>query len=242
MKSQISKQEVRVRIERGSPDSDFVSKLAGVEIQVAEREVENAREDEDFRLELERTLAKGGRSNYIQICAPFELYALTKLTRPKHIVEVGVSAGVSSAYFLRAIEVNRMGVLHSIDLPEKEKRSDSPSKRKGASWALPAGKESGWGVPEYLKKHWDLRLGSSGDVLPILIDEIDSVDLFLYDVPYEIEDAKSDFSIVDRKLHAGSIVLADNCLVPITWWARKRNRANKIYTRKNSGLRGFSIP
>jgi hypothetical protein len=238
--TEVSKQEVKVKIERGSPDSDFVSKLAGVEIQDAEKEVGNAREDEDFRLELERILAKGGRSNYIQICAPYELYALTKLTRPKHIVEVGVSAGVSSAYFLRAIEANRTGVLHTIDLPEREKCSNSTSGRRGASWALPAGKESGWGVPEYLKKHWDLRLGSSWDVLPGLIDEIDSVDLFLYDVPYEIEDTKSDFAIVDQSLHTRSVVLADNCLVPITWWARKRNRA-KIYTRKSSGLRGFSI-
>ena len=229
--------KLKVRIERGSPDVDFVTKLARVKTEIARKEVENVRQDVDFRLKLEETLAKGGRSNYIQICAPYELYAITRLAKPKHIVEVGVSAGVSSAYFLRAIEANRMGTLHSIDLPEREKHRDAPRR---ISWALPIGKESGWGVPEYLKKHWDLRLGSSGEVLPSLIDELDSVDLFLYDVPYEIEDAKNDFAIIDQKFRKGSIALADNCDIPIRWWAMKRNRA-EIYTRKRSGLQGFSI-
>ncbi len=190
-----------------------------------------------FRHLMERNLAEGGRSSYIQICAPFELRTLVTITRPKHVVEVGVSAGVSSAYFLHALESNGKGVLHSIDLPEKEIENIP---RPKVSWVLPPGKKSGWAVPQSLKKNWDLRLGKSSEILPDLIKEVESVDLFLYDVPYEIEEAKSDFAIVDQKLRQGSIALADNCPIPISWWTRRRRRS-KIVTRKNSGLQGFSL-
>jgi predicted O-methyltransferase YrrM len=229
---------IKVKLERGSPDDLFVAKLARVERAVAREENNRAVQDLDFKRSIEQTMAEGGRSNYIQICAPFELYALTRLIKPGHVVEVGVAAGVSSAYFLRGLESNgREGVLHSIDMPEYEAGSGSVVART-ASWTLPQGKKPGWAVPRSLKKNWDLRIGRSSDVLPDLIREIGRVDLFLYDVPYENESAIEDFKIVDRKLRKGSVVLADNCLIPITWWAKRSK--SKIYQRKNSGLRGFS--
>lgn len=229
---------MKVILERGSPDDLFVSKLAKGDPNDAIRLIEEARKDESFRKEIETTLLSGGRSNYIQICAPFELYALTRLLRPKHIVEVGVSAGVSSAYFLKALKRNgNGGILHSIDLPENETLQES--KRRKASWALPTGKITGWAIPEHLRKDWDLKLGKSAYELPKVVREVRKVSIFLYDVPYTDQSAIADFGIVDQKISKGSIALADNCPVPITWWARK-NKA-KIYTRKNSGLRGFRI-
>jgi len=236
---------LKVRLERGSPDSIFVSKLSDVKLSVAETMNEQARSDIKFRQLIEQTLAEGGRSNYIQICAPFELYALTRIKKPRHIVEVGVSAGVSSAYFLHALRSNGeedddVGVLHSIDLPEKQTARESAKMLRRGSWALPPNKETGWAVPRRLKRNWDLRIGRSSDVLPDLIKEIDRVDIFLYDVPYLIEQAKAEFDIVDQKLVSGSIALADNCLVPISYWAKKRGA--KLIRRKNSGLRGFRIP
>lgn len=229
-----SSSKIKVRLERGAPDDFFVQKLARVDHEQAENENKLAKDDL-FRREIEQNLASGGRSGYVQICAPFELHSLARFKKPKHIVEVGVSAGVSSAYFLRAILLNGSGTLHSIDLPEFE--NGAPNKR--SSWALPKGKAPGWAIPAYLKKNWDLRLGKSGEMLPRLIKNIDSVDMFLYDVPYEIDEAIGDFAIVNQKLKKGSIVLADNAQVPITWWAKKRKSG--IYRRKNSGLRGFRI-
>ena len=223
------------RIERGSPDDVFVSKLANVNLDLARKNTEDARNNFEFNQLIGRTLATGGRTNYIQICAPFELYALTRLIQPKHVVEVGVSAGVSTAYLLLGLQKNgKSGVLHSIDLPVIQTREI-----KGASWALPLGKKSGWAVPRYLKKSWDLRLGRSSEILPNLVKEIDVIDLFVYDVPYEIDEAISDFTVVNKKLRKGSIVLADNCLVPISWWARKRKAI--LHKRKNSGFRGFRV-
>jgi hypothetical protein len=233
----ISKNTSRVKIERGSPDSIFVSKLARVKLDLAERENEDAKKDLSFKQSIEKTLATGGRSSYIQICAPFELYALTRLLKPKHIVEVGVSAGVSTAYLLHGLQMNGQGgILHSIDLPEIETEGGF----RKISWALPPGKKTGWAVPNSLKRDWDLRLGRSSEILPQLLEEINRVDLFLYDTPYEIEEAIGDFGAVDRRFAKGSVALADNCLVPLNWWAKKRKA--KIYKRKNSGLRGFNVP
>ena len=44
-------------------------------------------------------------------------YLLVRLIKPKCIVETGVSAGVSSAYILQALQDNEKGMLYSIDLP-----------------------------------------------------------------------------------------------------------------------------
>jgi hypothetical protein len=228
---------IKAKIERGAPDRLFVAKLANTRLDLAREMNEEARKDLSFRQAIERKLASGGRSNYVQICAPFELYALTRLLKPKHIVEVGVSAGVSTAYLLYGLRKNAQdGILHSIDLPEIQTKKLS---KKSISWALPPGKKSGWAVPNHLKKNWDLKLGKSGEVLPDLLEQIDAIDFFLYDTPYTIEEAKSDFEVVNRKLSKGSIALADNCLTPISWWARRRKAA--ILKRKNSGLRGFRV-
>src|SRR5579871_105612 len=108
---------MQVTVEKGRPDLLFVSALANVDPEEAIPMIEEAEEDEEFRREIQETLLSGGRSNYIQICAPFELYALTRLLKPRHVLEVGVSSGVSSAYFLKALERNgNSGKLHSIDL------------------------------------------------------------------------------------------------------------------------------
>jgi hypothetical protein len=198
--------------------------------------ISEAADDYELANHLNGELGKGGRISYIQISSPFELYALTRVLKPKHVVEIGVSAGVSSAYFLRALERNKAGKLHSIDLPEQEVGRKSRSK---ISWALPNGKSSGWAVPKHLRVRWNLLIGSSGEVLPHLINELDSVGLFLYDVPYTMESAIADFEIADTKLGKGSVVLADNALGPIRWWARRRKQ--RVYRRKGFGLRGFSL-
>ncbi len=234
------KHRAKARIERGTPDDIFVSKLAGVKLDQAKQNTEEVKNNVTFNQSIERSLLSGGRTNYIQICAPFELYALTRLIKPKHVVEVGVSAGVSTAYLLHGLQKNGQGgVLHSIDLPEIQSRDLSAKQMLRASWALPPGKKSGWAVPKYLKKFWDLRLGRSSEVLPILVKEIHAIHLFVYDTPYEIDEAIVDFALVDKKLRKGSVALADNCLTPISWWARKRNAI--IYQRKSSGFRGFRI-
>src|SRR5579863_1639110 len=125
-----------------APDAAWVAALTGV----SERKVERLFEEVDRKVAIERAIRRshvaGGRDGYAQIRAPLELYALTRLLRPQHILETGVSSGVSSTHFLMGLRTNRRGTLHSIDLPLVQRqavlrKSESPV-------ALPPGRSSGW--------------------------------------------------------------------------------------------------
>jgi hypothetical protein len=94
------------------------------------------------------------------------LYLVVRLIQPDHIVETGVSAGVSSTYILSALEDNKKGELHSIDLPPEN---------------LPAGKTVGWIVPEHLRDYWSLHIGDSKELLKPLLQEIGEIDCFVHD-------------------------------------------------------------
>lgn len=150
-----------------------------------------------------------GREFYAQIRAHGELYALTRLTKPKHIVEIGVSSGVSSSYFLSALKANGMGTLHSIDMPTQQK-GKAFSEKDDSPVAVPPGKRSGWAVPTELKKGWDLRVGKSRDLLPRLVAELDSIDIFLHDSEHTFENAMFELSTVDPKVPSGGVILCDN--------------------------------
>jgi hypothetical protein len=225
------------------PDSGWVSSLAGVSTFRATRALEEARKETRLFRQLDRVHRTGGRSFYVEIDAPLELYALTRLLRPRHVVEVGVSSGVSSAYFLRGLERNGRGTLHSVDLPQEDRRR--PAARKNPSWSLPAGRSSGWAVPFALRKRWDLRLGDKKEVLPLLAEELGRIDLFLYDVPHSDPGAYHEFLAVDRCFHSGSVGMVDHggtleVCPSLRRWARRRG-ASPV-RRSGLGLSGFRGP
>lgn len=149
-----------------------------------------------------------GRSFYAQFRAPLELYALTRLLRPEHIIETGVSSGVSSMHFLLGLQKNGHGTLHSIDLPTHQKgpvfgKDDSPV-------ALPPGRSSGWAIPPPLVRDWDLRLGPSQEILPALVKELPRIDLFLHDSYHSPRHLTFELETIRPKLSPGAVVLADN--------------------------------
>jgi hypothetical protein len=192
-----------------SPDVDFVAELAGAPRAAARAFLEEAAEDRDLATALATNLRAGGREFYAQIRAPFELYALVRLLRPVHLVEVGVSSGVSSSYFLRALQRNGHGTLHSIDLPTPQKGSRF-SAEEDSPVALPPGRSSGWAVPADLREGWDLRVGRSQELLGPLLAELPEVRLFLHDDEHTFENATREFRTVLPKVPAGGVILADN--------------------------------
>lgn len=228
-----------MRIERNKADRQWTMALSGKPAGLVSRYIQEAEADRRLRDEINRAGKGAGRAEFVQIDAPFELYALTRLLMPEHIVEIGVSAGLSSAYFLSALQRNRRGTLHSIDLPEKQS-GEQFSPKKDYEWALPPGRKTGWAVPSRLKKRWDLRLGSSSEIIPMLTSELEHVDFFLYDVPYSKASAIADFSNMDRIMQSGGVVCVDNGLAIIKWWAERRHA--EIFQRRGSGLRGFRMP
>ena len=74
-------------------------------------------------------------------------YAVVRAIAPDCIVETGVANGVSSSYLLLALQKNKRGRLHSIGLADRA--------------FLPAGKDPGWLVPQWLRAAWQVHLGDA---------------------------------------------------------------------------------
>jgi hypothetical protein len=222
------------------PDAAWVSELAGVS---ETRSLEALREGQGERAlfrHLDRMHRLGGRRSYVEIDAPLELYALVRLLHPTHVVEVGVSSGVSSAYLLQALDRVGRGTLHSVDLPKLETRPRTA--RRNPSWSLPPGRSSGWAVPVPLRKRWDLRLGDKKDVLPRFAEETFPVGLFVYDVPHSEAQAARDFAAINRGFGPGTVAIADHgpgggLCAPLRRWAVSRSA--RPVRRKGLGLFGF---
>lgn len=194
--------------ERATPDLEWVAALTGTDRGAVREVLGELAEFTELETELGATLRSGGRASYAQISAPFELYALTRLLRPHHIVEVGVSSGVSSTHFLLGLRANHSGMLHSIDLPTFQKRATLGARESPVS--IPPGRTSGWAVPEALRAGWDLRIGPSEELLGPLIDELPEVDLFLHDDLHTPAHLTFELTTVRPKLTEGAVVLADN--------------------------------
>ena len=190
---------------------------------------------------LHRAHAEGGRRFYAQFRAPFELYVMTRARRPDHVIETGVSSGVSSVHFLAALRRNRRGTLHSVDRPQVQV---APTLAKGeSSVSVPPGRSSGWAMPAAYRAGWDLRLGLSQDQLPPLVRKLSSVDIFLHDSHHTPAHLTFELETIRPKLHPGSIVLADN-----TQWTGEafprfaRSLGAKVWRRGASDLVGLTVP
>jgi predicted O-methyltransferase YrrM len=122
-------------------------------------------------------------------------YLLCRLIKPDAVVETGVAYGVSSVFILKALEVNSRGTLHSVDLPP-----------------LRSEYERFWGiaVPEPLEARWRLHRGSSASVLPPLLEETRTLDLFVHDSLHTYKNMRREFDTVWPHLRIGAVLLADD--------------------------------
>jgi hypothetical protein len=192
------------------PDPVWVRQLSGATERECREAVEEARGDRRLFSHLAKEHEREGRESYVEIDAPLELYALVRLLRPAHVVEVGVSSGVSSAYLLAALEKNGGGTLHSVDLPSRPRRGGNGGKPPRMSWSLPPGRSPGWAVPPRMWKRWDLRLGDKSIALPILADQLRRLDLLVYDVPHEDTSTRQEFRLLDPLVPSGGVAIVDH--------------------------------
>jgi predicted O-methyltransferase YrrM len=123
-------------------------------------------------------------------------YAVVRAFQPKIIVETGVANGVSSAYLLLALQANGRGTLYSIGLNDPQ--------------YLPAGKPLGWVVPQDLRSTWKLLVGDSRTILPGLLDEIGSTDIFIHDSLHTYEHMLWEFRAAYPYLRAGGLLFSDD--------------------------------
>lgn len=125
-------------------------------------------------------------------------YVVIRALQPSVVVETGVANGVSSAYLLLALQKNGRGVLHSIEI--------------GDARFLPPGKAAGWLVPEWLKPNWDLRIGDSRQLLPSLLAELGTIDVFIHDSLHTYEHMLWEFRTAYPHIRPGGLLCSDDAL------------------------------
>lgn len=122
-------------------------------------------------------------------------YLACRLLEPEVVVETGVAYGVSSSFILKALSENGRGRLYSVDLPPLRRRY-------GRYWGI--------AVDEATKDGWTLLRGSSRRVLPRLLEEVDSVGLFVHDSLHTSRNMRREFETVWPRLKEGGMVVADD--------------------------------
>jgi len=121
------------------------------------------------------------------------LYVICRVLRPKIVLETGVASGVSSTYILHALDRNQLGTLYSVDFPTS-----------------PDGLASGWLIPDRLRNRWHLTLGKSSEKLPVLLEEIPKVDVFLHDSDHSYKNMMFEFRTVWPHIREGGLLLSDD--------------------------------
>jgi len=135
-------------------------------------------------------------------------YIVCRLLRPDIVVETGVAYGVTTAFILKALQINGKGNLHSVDLPPLGKNSNN---------------FVGYLVSEELKDRWVLHRGVSKRVLPKLLPKLKKVDIFIHDSLHTYLNIKRELQLVTPYLSRPAVVIADDIQNNIAFqeWALK---------------------
>lgn len=122
-------------------------------------------------------------------------YTLCRILKPEVVLETGVAYGMTTAFILKALFQNGCGVLHSIDLPPLGDNAD-------ASVGILA--------PDELKDRWVLHRGASKRILPKVLAEVKTVNVFVHDSLHTYWNIKRELELVLPYLSRPSVVLSDD--------------------------------
>lgn len=159
------------------------SALSSIECETR-RGIENIRHKAPFRLSHNAEFALA------RIC-----YLVCRAMKPAVVLETGVAYGVNSAFVLKALEQNRTGTLHSVDLPPLGRDAD---RFVGAL------------IPQPLRNRWRLYRGISKRLLPKLLPQLGQVDVFIHDSLHTYRNMRREFQTVLPYLAPRAVVIADD--------------------------------
>lgn len=122
-------------------------------------------------------------------------YVVTRALRPAAVVETGVWRGLSSWTILAALDANGYGELTSIDFPPLDESQQV---------------EVGHLVPDRLRGRWTLELGPSRQLLPRVIERIDSLGIFVHDSDHTTANMTREYRVAWRAMRSGSVLISDD--------------------------------
>ena len=128
-------------------------------------------------------------------------YVILRHIKPEVVVETGVANGLSSAYILLALHHNHAGHLWSIDLPHVNALTGEYQRM------TPQDTEPGWLVPNELRSNWTLILGDARSKLPILVEDLKSLDVFIHDSLHTYEHMLWEYETAWPYLQQGGYLL-----------------------------------
>jgi predicted O-methyltransferase YrrM len=159
------------------------------------------------------------------------LYFVTRLQRPRTVVETGVLHGYSSCSFLTALERNGDGGrLWSSDFPYF--REKDPEKLVGIL------------VPEDLRANWRLLLNGDRRNLPQILAEATAVDLFHYDSDKTYAGRRFGVELVTPRLAPGAVVLMDDIQDNLFFrdWTQATGRRPAVLGMGSAFVGGTGLP
>lgn len=138
-------------------------------------------------------------------------YLIVRSIQPNFSVETGVLHGLSTSFLLKAIKENKKGQLVSIDKPASLDWKDRPVSESGKidNDNLPLGFKPGWVIPDLLRCNWDLKLGLSSKLLPLIFKK-KKCDYFVHDSEHTYTNMLFELNIAWKNLAPGGIIVCDN--------------------------------
>jgi predicted O-methyltransferase YrrM len=128
-------------------------------------------------------------------CLAKSIYVLCRLLSPNVVFETGVAYGVTSAFTLQALAVNRKGTLISVDLPPLGSDAD---------------RHVGLLVPQELRHRWRLHRGPAKRILANLVASVKEVDVFVHDSLHTYRHMTFEFGTAWPSIRTGGVLVADN--------------------------------
>ena len=146
------------------------------------------------------------------------LFSIIRSTRPKIVVETGVSDGISTAFILEALRDNNYGKLYSIDVTSKVYyRND---------------KKIGWFIPKELKERWVFVEGRSQDKLRPLLSRLGEVDIFLHDSQHTYDTMKFEYECAWDFMKKSGFLLSDDVLLTNVFKEFSQDKKHTICYRR----------
>jgi predicted O-methyltransferase YrrM len=212
----VDRKAVRETLEEIRQDAEFLEDLAAVYDCVLNRKLKPTdfmyltRIDPQSPFRIKKDEAGG-----LLVHGPIQ-YALVRLLRPSVVVETGGTPGNSSAFILRALDRNKTGELHTIDLPPTGGLKANEEQGHWVHAGMPEGKTSGWAGEELRGRHRQY-LGDARQLLPEVLDQVGQMDLFIHDSDHSYEHMIWEFQTAWPRLRAGGVLLSDDVNANAAW-------------------------